>query len=256
MTTWTGNGWEMRAGRWQDSPPEGVDVIISDPPFTDRVSENAKPRMGLLRLPKRERHGTSGLSFPGINPAEVGPALVRLTMRWVVLFCAVEQVGEYAAACSRAYVRGGWWQRTNPTPQFTGDRPGTPGDAIAVLHRPGCKRWNGGGRALSFSGAQFHGVAQRPEDEPVHETQKPLWLMRELVSLFSEPGEMVWDPYAGSATTGVACLQLGRRFLGHEIQDRYAEVAVERLRAAEGGQTLREARAGQLRLFEDSAEKS
>ena len=44
---------------------------------------------------------------------------------------------------------------------------------------------------------------------------KPLALMRQLIEDFTDPGELVWDPYGGSMTTGVACLQLGRRFLGH-----------------------------------------
>jgi tRNA G10 N-methylase Trm11 len=53
--------------------------------------------------------------------------------------------------------------------------------------------------------------------------------MRELVADFSEPGEFVCDPYAGSGTTGIACAQLGRRFLGWERDAAMAVLAQRRL---------------------------
>ena len=73
-----------------------------------------------------------------------------------------------------------------------------------------------------------------------HETQKPVALMSALVRDFTDPGELVCDPFAGSGTTGVACIRLGRRFIGWERDPKYFAVAVKRLTAARG----------QLRLFE------
>jgi site-specific DNA-methyltransferase (adenine-specific) len=56
--------------------------------------------------------------------------------------------------------------------------------------------------------------------------------MEALVSDFTDPGELVCDPFAGSGTTGVACIRLGRRFIGWERDPKYFAVAVKRLRAA------------------------
>jgi DNA modification methylase len=53
--------------------------------------------------------------------------------------------------------------------------------------------------------------------------------MQELVDLFSEPEELVCDPYAGSGTTGVACRMLGRCFLGWEQDVAMAEIARRRI---------------------------
>ena len=103
-------------------------------------------------------------------------------------------------------------------------------------------RWNGGGHPAKHIGPYHRG-------ERYHETQKPLWLMRELVNLYSEPGELVWDPFCGSGTTGVAAVVEGRDFLGHEAQQHYAEVARERLSAREQGLTIEDARRGQGSLF-------
>jgi DNA modification methylase len=53
--------------------------------------------------------------------------------------------------------------------------------------------------------------------------------MRKLVLDFTEPGETVWDPFAGAATTGVACRELGRRFIGHELDPVIADRGARRL---------------------------
>lgn len=66
-----------------------------------------------------------------------------------------------------------------------------------------------------------------------HPTVKPLALMRWLVRLVSTPtGGAVLDPFAGSGSTGVACVREGRHFLGIEREREYAEVARARIAAA------------------------
>lgn len=240
-----GEGWEMRLGRWQDDPDMAeveVDQIISDPPFTDYVSRNQRrssyvDENGAL-LPSSM---SPELSFGGIHPSELIPA-VEQCRRWAVFFCAIEQIGDYADI--PGYMRGMVWVKTNPTPQFSGDRPAMWGEAIAAIHQRSKPRWNGGGKAGKYVSSYHLG----PRD---HETQKPIKLMREIVHDFTDPGETVWDPYAGSGTTGVACLELGRRFIGHEVQERYFDAACERLAAAERGQSVEAYRAGQCTLFAD-----
>ena len=94
-----------------------------------------------------------------------------------------------------------------------------------------------------------HGHQSDGPNARVHETQKPESLMLELVELFTDPGDIVLDPFCGSGTTGVACLRLGRRFIGIEKDAKYAAVARERLTAESQGLSLRDARAGQLSLL-------
>lgn len=250
-----GDGWEMRLGRWQDSPPEMVDHVISDPPFTDHVSAKANTRTGLyvrgaLKIVTRANGKTGeALSFGGVCEADVVEALTRVA-RWSIFKCAIEQVGRYEDARPDLYTRGMIWTKPNPTPQFTGDRPGMWGESLVVFHAASKKRWHGGGKAGRYHGSNIrNNEGDSRWDERVHETQTPLWLMRALVEDFTDPGDLVWDPYAGSGTTGVACLLTGRRFLGHELQERYYDVACERLKAAEKGQALGDHRAGQVPMF-------
>ena len=53
--------------------------------------------------------------------------------------------------------------------------------------------------------------------------------MEELVCSYVPPSEIVLDPFCGSGTTGVACIKTGRRFIGIEIDDKYAEIARRRI---------------------------
>jgi site-specific DNA-methyltransferase (adenine-specific) len=60
-------------------------------------------------------------------------------------------------------------------------------------------------------------------------TQLPVELLRRVVGCASEPGDLVLDPFCGSGTTGAACLELGRKFVGIELSPKYAELARRRL---------------------------
>ncbi len=232
-----GDGWTVYGGRWQDSPPAEVDVVISDPPYDKRTHRGGRNKQagGVIKT-----HDAK--SFDPIEPADIALRIVGIAKRWTVLFCAAEQLGGYQDAVGELYVRGGIWMKPGPQPQLSGDRPAQWGDGIAIMHRKGRKRWNGGGGPARW----IHQQVAHTE----HETQKPLPLMLDLVRLFSELGELVWDPYSGSGTTGVACLRLGRRFIGHEMQPHYAKIAAERLAAEERGLTLADARGGQTSIYD------
>ncbi len=63
----------------------------------------------------------------------------------------------------------------------------------------------------------------------VHPTQKPVALMRWIVDKWTDPGDLVFDPYMGSGPVARACLDLGRRYIGIEIVEEYCQAAVDRL---------------------------
>lgn len=73
----------------------------------------------------------------------------------------------------------------------------------------------------------------RKADRTAHPTQKPLEVVSRLVRAVSRPGDLVLDPFAGSGTTGHACLLTGRRFVGIEREQTYIDIARARLEAAQ-----------------------
>ena len=73
--------------------------------------------------------------------------------------------------------------------------------------------------------------------------------MEWLVGLFSNPGDLIIDPFCGSGTTCVAAKMLGRNYIGIDISPDYCEIARQRLEAIDTGVPVAEAKAGQLPLF-------
>lgn len=66
----------------------------------------------------------------------------------------------------------------------------------------------------------------------VHPTQKPVKLLEYLVKTFTNEGDLVLDFTMGSGSTGVACMNLNRKFIGIELEERYYNIATERIRTA------------------------
>jgi site-specific DNA-methyltransferase (adenine-specific) len=94
-----------------------------------------------------------------------------------------------------------------------------------------------GAMPLDYSGntPTFPGFYQAaPPRDREHQTQKPLDVMRELVKIAPEGGTVL-DPFMGSGTTGVAAVLEGRKFIGVEMTEHYAEVARERITTAVNG---------------------
>lgn len=82
------------------------------------------------------------------------------------------------------------------------------------------------------AGTVFAAPRSKPREATGHPTQKPEAVVRYLVTLVSEPGETILDPFAGSGTTLVAAYALGRRAIGIERSRRTCGIAVRRI---EGG---------------------
>lgn len=210
---------------------KSVDHVICDPPFTQRTSENMRsrkdPNDGGAFI------GDSGrrrIDFDGIDgiEAKIVAECLRVSRRWVIAFCALEQIGVYAAAAGRSWVRGTVWHRTNSAPQFTGDRPGQACEGIAIMHRAGRKKWNRGGKSLIYSGPTINAVSDGDRGMYDHPTVKPTWIMESILRDFTDPGDVVLDPFTGSGTTGVACIKLGRHFIGFEREPKYHAIATKR----------------------------
>lgn len=248
--------WQLHKGSCLDAltglatlADKSVDVTLMDPPY-----EAEAHTKGVRRKESGGGKGASAyrgvelapLPFAAIthgDRAAVALHVARTTRRWILVFCQVEASDEWRKALCKQrpqdygdpdieYIRTMVWTKPDGQPQFTGDRPGMGYESIVVAHRKGRKRWNGGGRLGVFECKKNAG---RPNSEAApHPTTKPLPLMLELVRLFSDPDETVLDPFAGSGSTGVACSQLGRDFIGWELDANYHTIAERRLRG-EGG---------------------
>jgi site-specific DNA-methyltransferase (adenine-specific) len=78
----------------------------------------------------------------------------------------------------------------------------------------------------------FNSGAKTTNGEKVHPTQKPVEIIEKMIQDSTEPGDVVLDTFMGSGTTAVACVRTGRQYIGFELDEKYHEIAAERVAEA------------------------
>lgn len=215
----------------------GVHSVLTDPPYSAHTHGNIRSAK-MLANDRGGRYGadtrrTVDLGFEHLTAdvrAACATEFARLAARWVLVFSDVESDHLWRddlVAAGLDYVRTGAWIKVGSTPQFSGDRPATGFEAITIAHPKGRKRWNGGGKHAVWSVPIV--LDRGRKGERLHTTQKPFPLMQSLVDLFSDDGETILDPFAGSGTTLLAAKQLGRKSIGIEQSEAYCEIIAKRL---------------------------
>lgn len=195
---------------------ESVAAVLTDPPYTERTHTKA-------RTPQRD--GIT--SFASITDADLRDSLSsmgRVSQGWVVATLDYRHAVEFDIdpPLGLKVQRLGVWVKTNPTPQLSGDRPAQGWESIAYMHRADRRsKWNGGGAHGNY-------VAPIPPAEG-HPTAKPLPLVAQWIRWFTNPGDTILDPFAGSGTTLRAAKDEGRKAIGIELDEHYCELAAKRL---------------------------
>ena len=100
-------------------------------------------------------------------------------------------------------------------------------EMVMVAHRLGGKLlWADDGVAVPNI------VELMPPRDRMHPNEKPVALVEHFVGIHTTGGQNVLDPFMGSGTTGVACVNLGRKFIGIEIEPKYFDIACKRIEQA------------------------
>lgn len=216
-----------------------VDHVISDPPYGTGDTHASH----LSQVADRQSLGFEGITEE--TCVDLAKQWTDLARRWCVFTCE----WKFVSAIERAglLVRMGIWRKRDGAPQFTGDRPGMGWEAVAICHRQGKKRWNGGGS---------HAFWDHPkgQNDTGHPTGKPLGLFKDFVEGFTDEDEVIADPFMGSGTTGVACVRLGRRFIGIEKEPKYFDIAKRRIQEALGMEVKGPSGLTQRRMFSEVSE--
>jgi 16S rRNA G966 N2-methylase RsmD len=232
-----GMTWEIITGDNREVLPSlsGVTHFITDPPYDEKTHASAKT--------SKTESGVLAIEFEPLTDFTFVDTLLTLAAQWVICFCALERLGEYKRiAREERWIRAGIWDRRAGAAFARSDRPFQGAEGIAIMSAAKAKVFPAGAKR-----AVWTSTIERNDRE--HETQKPLPLMLELIQDFTMPGDLVVDPFCGSGTTGVACVRIGRRFIGIEANPKHADFARERLAAESSHSTLTARRAGQATLF-------
>lgn len=79
----------------------------------------------------------------------------------------------------------------------------------------------------------FTGVVNNSKEKVGHPTQKPVALLEYLVKTYTNEGEIVLDCCIGSGTTAIACIKNNRHFIGFELEKKYYDIAMKRIKEAQ-----------------------
>lgn len=216
--------------------PGSVDALITDPPYSS----------GGMTAGARTAAPSSKYSVSGIYPEFLGDNRdQRSWYRWMSLWLSVAQrslkEGSYAlvftdwrqlpTATDALQAAGFIWRGIIAWDKTEGARAPHKG-----YFRTQCEYvvWGTKGRCPTAKPGPWPGCLRYPvkASEKLHMTGKPVPLMERLVECV-DAGSLILDPFMGSASTGVAALRKGRRFIGVEMEPAYFEVARKRLAQVE-----------------------
>lgn len=201
---------EQRHGR--------IHHTMTDPPYSARTHKNARTLKG-------------GESKKLIEFASTTFELIREVMamakpeRWTVSFCDNVHAAllEVMPPDEMRHMRTGMWYKLDGTPQLTGDRPAQSHECISILHTMEASRWNSGGKR----GVWKCGVER---NIPWHNTPKPIPLLRELLTDFTDEDELIVDPFGGSGSWGIAARYEKRRAVIIELDPAICALTEQRVR--------------------------
>jgi site-specific DNA-methyltransferase (adenine-specific) len=207
------------------------DHLITDAPYEAIMHASKNGIKGLVR-PDGSHHWKP-LDFEPIDDIRADVvAWGGQVDGWFITFCTSEGVGRWADCINASplkYKRACVWIKPDSTPQMNGQGPAQGAEHfVCAWAGKGFARWNAGGKR----GLYTHCV-NNAERTGLHPTEKPRRLMAEILGDFTNPGELICDPFMGSGTTGVAAVQMGRRFVGLELNETYFDIACKRIEDAQ-----------------------
>jgi site-specific DNA-methyltransferase (adenine-specific) len=127
-----------------------VDCVLTDPPYAAETHTGARTAARQAGDYHKQNAGVliDFAAFTEADQRECFTAIAPLARRWVVSFMDWRHIYhfEHSPPPGLRFVRFGLWVKGNGAPQFTGDRPATGWEGIAIMHKVGGRmRWNGGG---------------------------------------------------------------------------------------------------------------
>lgn len=217
-------------------PNECIDLIFTDPPYYQFRAKNVKSL-------KNHKDVVTEFEFDGYRNEEeflnflrdVLSELYRITKPGAsgYIFCG----DDFVSYLNRMVEDAGFqfrkvihWHKTNPFPAiYTRKMFANSMELIVHFSKGSPKTWNH--KPVN----EMHNFIEAPicmgRERTEHKTQKPLKVCIPFIEISSNENDLIIDPFMGSGSTAVAALSLNRKFIGYEINEKYYQIAQNRITA-------------------------
>lgn len=211
-------------------PSGSIDFILTDPPYNI-----ARHSTGNIPLPGRSpmNNDVAHWDMVEFNPEDWADEFIRILKPTgnLFIFTSYNQLGRWYNCLDHKFDTSNFmiWHKTNPAPKIF--KAGFLNSCEMIFT---C--WNKRHTWNFISQAEMHNfiespICMRPERlrDPKHPTQKPVVILKKMIEIASNKGDIVFDPFMGVGSVGVAALELDRRFIGVEIDETYFAAAGQRI---------------------------
>lgn len=206
---------------------ESIDLIITDPPYKVTARGNAGNSGGMMQ----KKLSMQGKIFKhnDIKPIDYIPEFYRLLKDGSHCYIMTNHVNlqemlNVATECGFHFIKSLVWNKGN---KIMGQYYMSQFEYILFFRKGKGKKINKCGTADILNVPN-----KKTKDENgknLHDTEKPVELMKILVENSSQVGEVVLDPFVGVGATAIACKELDRQYIGVELDEHYYNIAVNRI---------------------------
>jgi len=224
-------------------PDNSVDLILTDPPYNISKENNNRDRSKAWN-PVMRRESKLNFDF-GEWDNKSREDFLEFTKRWLKECCRIlKDGGTIISFFNKEDISFlGWeskelgirtrtilsWHKTNPTPSFRKVNYLSACEFLWIGSK-GNKKWTFNFKKQTEMHNYFETANGSSYKETKHPTEKPLSLIKHLIEIHSNKGDLVLDPFLGSGTTAVACQILNRKWIGIEKSEEYCKIAEARLK--------------------------
>ncbi len=217
-------------------PDASVDLILTDPPYNLSEYSTGNMQFSWRKTINNDLAEWDKVTF---NPSEWADEFIRILKPTgnIFAFTSYNLLGKWHEVFDPRFDTFQFvvWHKTNPVPKIRKAGFLNSCELIVCMWNKG-HTWNFGRQK------DMHNFIESPIcmgnerlKSPAHPTQKPVRVLKHMIRIASNPGDLVFDPFMGVGSAGVAALELGRRFLGVEVDKVYFQAAQSRLQTAQPG---------------------
>lgn len=213
-------------------PTASVDLILTDPPYNLSPYSTGNMKFNWRKDINNDLAKWDEKQFNPCDWIEDFKRILKPTGN-IFAFCSYNLMGKWHEVFDPEFDTFQFivWHKTNPVPKFR--KAGFLNSCELIV----CV-WNKGHTWNFTKQKEMHNFIETPicmgnerVKDPTHPTQKPVKVLKHIIKIASNPGDLVFDPFMGVGSTGVAAIELGRRFLGMEVDPKYSQKAKERMEA-------------------------